>query len=108
MELEKILTDYLEEKQVKKTVEKEVIDEKFLSIRDLKEEDYEEDEEDDEEEDYEEDEDDDTDEIDILKITDVEKIRIALDILSNVNDYYDGLEEAIMTLQDIIEDNDYE
>ena len=106
MELEKILTDYLEEKQVEKAVKKESIDEKFLSIRDLKEDEYEDYE--DDEEDYEDEDEEDEDEIDILKITDVEKIRIALDILSNVNDYYDGLEDAIMTLQDIVEDNDYE
>ena len=42
--------------------------------------------------------------IDIEKITDVEKIKIALDILYNVNNDFYGLSKCIMLLTDIVQD----
>lgn len=115
MELENILKDFLEEKEVKK---KETVNEEtFLSISSLKEKskDYEDDYEDEEEDDDYEDEDeseededeeeDDYEELDIELISDVERMKIANDILNHIENDYPGLDKIIMILQDIIEDN---
>ena len=117
MELENILNGFLEGKEVEKeTNKKEIVNERFLMISNLKDEkDYEEDEdeddyEEDDEDDYEEDEEDedeeeDYEELDIEVISDEEKIKIACDILNHVENYHPGLDKAIMILQDMIEDN---
>lgn len=44
-----------------------------------------------------------TEDIDIEKITDIEKIKIALDILYNVNNDYYGLSKSIILLTDIVQ-----
>ena len=109
MELENILNNFLEGKEVveKENDKKEIVDERFLMISNLKEkeedEDYEEEEEDEEE--YDEDEDEDYEELDIETISDEEKIKIACDVLNHVQEYHPGLDKAIMILQDIIEDS---
>ena len=112
MELENILNGFLEGKEVEKeTNKKEIVDERFLMISNLKdkEEDYEEEdyeEEDDEENEGEdEDEDEEYEELDIEAISDEERIRIACDILNHIEEYHPGLDKAIMILQDIIEDS---
>ena len=112
MELEKILNNYLEGKEIIK----ENIDMNKLNnnVDDLYEDDIEEDEDQYEDEDddqceegEDEDEDEDEEDIDIETITDVEKMRIVCSILNHVENDYPGLEEIITKLQDIIEENDY-
>jgi hypothetical protein len=97
MELEKILNDFLEEKEIKK----EEINEKLLVINGLQDDKYEKEEEEEEEED----EDEDYQDIDIETISDIERMKIASDILHHIQNYYPGLEKIIMTLEDIIEDS---
>jgi hypothetical protein len=119
MELEKILNDFLDEKEVKKEIKneskKEELNERFLVIKGMEnipqdeedEDEYEDDEEEDDEE-YDEDEDEDEEDyndIDIETISDVERIKIVCDILHHIDNYYPGLDKVIMTLEDIIEDN---
>lgn len=118
MELENILSDFLEEKNQKKSLNETFITIKGIdtnNINNQSEIDYEDDELEDDseyEDDYDEDEDEDEDEnedyedIDINKIDDIEKIKIALSILNHVNVHYSGLTRAITNLVDIIEDND--
>ena len=99
MELEKILNDFLDEKEIKK----EEVNERFLVINGLQDDKYEKEEEEEEEED--EDEDEDYQDIDIETISDIERMKIASDILHHIQNYYPGLEKIIMTLEDIIEDS---
>lgn len=110
MELEKILNNYLEGKEVIK----ENMDMNKLNdnLDDYEDEEYDDENEDDEEdyddsEDYEEDNDEDYEDVDIETITDIEKMRIVCDILNHIENDYPGLEKIIVTLQDIIEENDY-
>jgi hypothetical protein len=97
MKLEKILNDFLDEKEVEK---KEEVNERFLVIKGLQDDKYEEEEEEEDDEDE-----DDYQDIDIESISDVERMKIASDILHHIQNYYPGLEKIIMTLEDIIEDN---
>jgi len=104
MELEKILNDYLEGKEVIK----ENMNMNKLNDN-LDEDEDEEDEEDEEYEDeeYEEDEEHENEEIDIETITDIEKMKIVCNILDHIENDYPNLEKIIMALQDIIEEHDY-
>jgi thymidine kinase len=77
MELDAILNDYLHKDDKSLSVKKEVIKESSEEMED----------------------------IDIEKITDVEKIKIALDILYNVSKDYYGLSKSIMLLTDIVHEN---
>ena len=107
MELENILNNFLEGKEVvveKENDKKEIVDERFLMISNLKEKEEDEEEEEYDEDEEDEDEDEDYEELDIEAISDEEKIKIACDILNHVQEYHPGLDKAIMILQDIVED----
>jgi hypothetical protein len=117
MELENILKDFLEEKEITK---KESVNETtFLSIsnlekkskdydkdQDMEDEDYDDMDEEEDDEDYN-DEDEEYVDLDIETISDIERIKIACDILNHIENDYLGLDKIIMTLQDIIEENEY-
>jgi len=117
MELEKILNNYLEGKEIIKenndmnSLNNNLDDEDlYEEDEDLEDQDsYEDGEEDyDDEEDDEEYGDDDFEEVDIETITDLEKMKIVCDILNHIENDYPGLEKIITILQDIIEDNQYQ
>lgn len=126
MELENILKNYLNEEIVTENtmlsitnLEKKSKDyEEDLEDEDMKDYEEEDEEEDDEDEDEDEDDEDEDDEeededdeeytdIDIETISDMEKIKIVLDILNHIKKDYDGLDDTIITLQDIIDENSY-
>jgi hypothetical protein len=119
MELEKILNNYLEGKEIIKenndmnslnnNLDDEDLyeDDEDQEDQDLYEDEGDDEDYDDEDEDEEDDSDEDFEEIDIETITDLEKMKIVCDILNHIENDYPGLEKIITTLQDIIEDNQY-
>ena len=102
MELEKILNDYLQGKEIIKENMNKINDN--LDEYEDEEEEYEDDDDDEEDE---EDEEDESEEIDIETITDIEKMKIVCNILDHIENDYPNLEKIIMSLQDIIEEHDY-
>lgn len=123
MELDKILNNYLEGNEKKIIKEDKDMNSLNNNLDDYEddEDDFEEndlnydEDDDDEEDDFYEDDDDEEDEdendedeedIDIETIDDIEKIKIVCTILNHVENDYPGLEKIIMSLQDIIDENE--